>query len=975
VVAVIVALVVIGQAKEVRLQRNRAEEKGAEALREGARAAMMRGDLLETRAKLRGSLESQDSALARVLWLQLQENPQIGAVELGIFIKKLALSPDGRTVAAAGSNKLVYLVDVQTQAVRHLRGHTETVLPAAFSPDGEHLASGTYEGAVGLWNLERDTLTILSGHTRTAAGKVTSVAFSPDGKLLASASYDKTIRLWDVETGAEKLVLDTGNRGGTVTFDPEGRMLASTGDDSLIRIWDVASAAEKRRLEGHTATTSAVAFSRDGRMIASTSYDRTVRLWDAKSGEQVRELGGLTDIGTGVAFSPDGKLVAAGSYDRIVRVWDTATGGQVKSITGHRDIVTDVVFGPEGRELYSAGADKTIRIWNLRAGEPRAVRGGHTDRAMGVAFSPDGELLASTGTGKSVRLWDVASGALLKVMLGHEAIVGCVRFSPDGKLLASGSIDGTVRIWDTATGNEVDVLGQQETGVYDLAFSPDGNILASGCNDNTVRLWDVGTGTQLRKLDGHAHKPCSLAFSPDGRFLASGSRDKTVRIWDGFTGEPVQVLTGHEHWACPVRFDPKSKRLASASTDETVRIWGVDSWRSKLAGRLGGDPYAIWLAEDRLAATVEDAKNDRVLLWNGATGDSIPIDLTATSMLRAAYSPDGTRVATSTDEGNVILWDAATGRRVWRSPLLKRDPPAVLTHLGWQGLGASSAGDLAPEARWRDAVETRVSIASQSDDGAILCALTHAGEIELWNLQRDERLFADRVEGLVQVVALPDGCLARTATGEVRHYRSSGSHRVLFDRAGAVSYQSPRQEILVASDREVRTFDGSGKETAIREVGRGITALTRVGDMLVLGFQEGNIQLLALEQQAADAAPQGVDFNFEGVPSSTVRRLLAGPMDTLVASYDSGFLGIWSLTTGTLLYHFRLHGPVEHLLLDDNVLYAATRLGDHHKLDLGVLDRGYCDLMREVWQAVPVIWSEGRAAAQAPPDDHECMSP
>jgi WD40 repeat protein len=975
VVAVIVAAVVIGQAKEVRLQRNRAEEKGAEAQREGARAAIARGDLLETRAKLRGSLESQDSALARVLWLQLQENPQIGSVELGIFIKQLAIAPDGGTVAAAGSNGLVYLVDVQTQAVRHLRGHTDIVYTTAFSPDGRRLATGTSRGDVGLWDLERDTFTILRGHKQEPAGKVTSVAFSPDGQLLASASNDRTIRLWDVGSGAEKIVLDTENRGGSVTFDPEGRLLASTGADSLIRLWDVASAAEKLRLSGHAATTSAVAFSGDGRMIASTSHDRTVRLWDAKSGEQVRELGGLTDIGTGVAFSPDGKQVAAGSYDRTVRVWDTATGSQIKSIAGHRDIVTAVAFGPAGRVLYSAGADKTIRIWNLEAGEPRAVRGGHATRALGVAFSPGGELLASVGTDKSVRLWDVESGALLQALTGHGAIVSGAAFSPDGNLLASGSIDGTVRLWDVATGNEVDVLGKHETGVYDVAFSPDGNTLASGCNDNTVRLWDVGTGTERRKLEGHKHKTCSLDFSPDGRFLASGSRDTTVRIWDGFTGEPIETLTGHKDWACPVRFDPAGKRLATASSDKTVLVWDVDTWDSKLAGRHGGNPHAMWFADDQLAAIVKRDQEDPVVLWNRSQEQEIPIELNGIAMRRAAYSPDGTLVATSTDEGNVILWDVTNGRRVWRAPLLKRDPPAVLTHLGWQSLGPSSAGELTPETKWRAAIEDRVSIASQSADGKNLCARTHGDEIELWSLTRDERLFSDRIEGLSQVVALPDGCLALTTVGEVRLYRSSGSHQKLFDGANAVSFESQRQQILVATDREVRIFDVDGNEAAVHEVGRGVTALTRIGDLLVLGFQEGNIQLLSSQGAAAGSGLGAGDFSFEEVPSSSVRRLLAGPMETLVVGYDNGFLGIWSLRSGTLLHHFRLHGPLEHMLLDGSTLYTATRLGDHQKLDLGVLGRDYCDLMREVWQAVPVVWSEGRAMAQPPPTDHECSSP
>jgi hypothetical protein len=108
------------------------------------------------------------------------------------------------------------------------------------------------------------------------------------------------------------------------------------------------------------------------------------------------------------------------------------------------------------------------------------------------------------------------------------------------------------------------------------------------------------------------------------------------------------------------------------------------------------------------------------------------------------------------------------------------------------------------------------------------------------------------------------------------------------------------------------------------------------------------------------------------VPASEVRSFLPGPLDTLIAGYANGFLGIWSLRTGTLLYELRLHGPIEHLLFEGETLYAASTLGDHVTLDLGVLGRPYCDLMREVWAAVPVAWSDGHAIAQPPPNDHPC---
>ncbi len=79
-----------------------------------------------------------------------------------------------------------------------LEGHREPVSSLAFSPQGQILASGSYDSTVRLWRVPDGTpLHTLEGHT----GSVHAVAFSPDGTLLASGSEDGTVRLWGVAGG------------------------------------------------------------------------------------------------------------------------------------------------------------------------------------------------------------------------------------------------------------------------------------------------------------------------------------------------------------------------------------------------------------------------------------------------------------------------------------------------------------------------------------------------------------------------------------------------------------------------------------------------------------------------------------------------------------------------------------------------------------------------------------------------------
>ena len=69
---------------------------------------------------------------------------------------------------------------------------TQYVNAAAWSPDGQLLATGGTDGSVHLWAPDGTPLSLLRGHS----GPIEALAWSPAGRLLASASDDKTIRLW-----------------------------------------------------------------------------------------------------------------------------------------------------------------------------------------------------------------------------------------------------------------------------------------------------------------------------------------------------------------------------------------------------------------------------------------------------------------------------------------------------------------------------------------------------------------------------------------------------------------------------------------------------------------------------------------------------------------------------------------------------------------------------------------------------------
>ncbi len=846
-------------------EKGRALVSLAEAEREASSAARARGDWLEARARLRASLELEDSQAARALWAQLEREPRLWELDLGEAMLDVEFAPrpdpaSGQVWLAAPVGTSIRVLDARDgQLVRLLRGARSTQTAVAWSPDGRRLAAAGQDGALRLWDVAAGRLLAeCPGHGASVFG----LAFSPDGARLASGGDDRMVRIWDAR--ALQPLAELAGHGAAVmgvAFRPDGRVLASSGFDLGLRLWDLQAGrviAEFAQAEG---AGRALAFSPDGRLLVTG--DRQIRVRDGASGEVLRTVAGPSDLIFELGFDRGGEHMAVASFDRAARVYRVGTWEPLAIFDGHRDRVHGVSFSPDGRSLASAGLDHVLRLWSLERRARSPAPRGHRGYVWGLAAAPDGARLASGGQDGEVRVWDAPTGRELAVFQHGESVTQ-VAFHPDGaRLLSLGG--GLLHVWDLARGRRAQVLGGPAENLWDFALRPDGEELALRGLDGAVRVVDTDRGAERRRLEVGSYGSAP-AWSPDGRRLAVGHADGSLSLWDARSGRRLDGARAHELSVLRVMFSPDGRRLASTSYDHQVRVW-------------------------------EPGQGEPRRLWGCAT----------CTLLGLAWTPDGAGLALGLSDGRIVLLDVDGGpERVFRAH------PRTVAELVFLG----QPGDL--------------RLASAGGEGAV----------RLWSLPGLRPAW--RPEG-----ARPEGLAGGRFPGATGLGEAGGA-------------------LLVATQEGLEIRPAAGGVARRLPVDGGAVAVARVGDDLVLAYPDGSVDVRAWD----DGRPRpGV--RLRGLPGVRVTRLAAGPRGLLGLGFESGEVGLWQLPGGARLLGEKMHGPVERLHFGRDTLEAESELGDRAALPLADLLAPRCDLLRRVWDEVPVRWEDGQARLTGPPA-HPC---
>jgi RNA polymerase sigma factor (sigma-70 family) len=372
----------------------------------------------------------------------------------------VAVSPDGRTLAAAGAGHTPLLIDLATgKDVFAPTGHQSAVRSIHYSADGQTIITRGDDGTVRRWDAA----------TGREAGRA---VLPPDDPAAPLAGF----RDW--------LTPQLSSGDTTAPLSGDGSTFVTAERAGPVHVWDTATGKEVGAFRAEGQGSYPPALSADGSALALTdTRERVVHVRD-RAGKELHSfelpaapplLPGMNapvDPAKAPVFSPDGKLLAVRSDTRLV-VHSLATGREVGRLSfPPGKAAGGVVFSPDGRSLALDRQDGTVGLWEVATGRERHVFGtrsktgpdkppaldargkpiesfGAPRLSVPVAFSGDGRLLA-LARGRAVTVWDAATGKELARLEGHGGDVTAVAIAPDGRSLATGSTDTTALVWDVA---------------------------------------------------------------------------------------------------------------------------------------------------------------------------------------------------------------------------------------------------------------------------------------------------------------------------------------------------------------------------------------------------------------------------------------------------------------------------------------------------------------------------------------------
>jgi eukaryotic-like serine/threonine-protein kinase len=538
------------------------------------------------------------------------------ALEIPLFAKQSALSPDARSMLASDPG----LFD--GMRMRWRPSKLGNISALAWSPDGRFLASGSPGSYLRVWEVASGTYAWFS-----PLDSISKIEFSRDGAYLVA------VRTKSDGASGELFIIDTATKAivrKITDIRPTFSVLVPMDEVVFVRVSGeierqiIATGAVISKVEGN-ASISRIAAASDGERIATLdSSGARITIWDLPSGKPLQRFSNPSgERFRDFIFSHDGKELAGVGTDHLLRIIDCETATELRHFRGHSDEILGVRYSPSGAFLATAGNDQTCRIWpKMRQAE--TVKSDIDPLPIVAAAKSSPHVLIQQSDG-SVECWNRETRASSKTPPGEKRTA--LGFMPDGTgyltVRQISRVEGVLEHWDfggsapTSRWSFSSTIGDWhiaaampdlsalaisdgksvfefipirsaakqrslnvERRVFDrFSFTPDGRYMLGHTWPNRVCIWNTESGELLLRRAISKGSVSAAVISPDSKLLASGGDDNVITIHDIPSGQPIATLRGHKAEVKSLAFSGDGKTLASSALDQTLRVWHTATWR------------------------------------------------------------------------------------------------------------------------------------------------------------------------------------------------------------------------------------------------------------------------------------------------------------------------------------------------------------------------------------------------------------
>uniref|UniRef100_A0A2K5XXW6 Uncharacterized protein n=1 Tax=Mandrillus leucophaeus TaxID=9568 RepID=A0A2K5XXW6_MANLE len=262
---------------------------------------------------------------------------------------------------------------------------------------------------------------------------------------------------------------------------------------------------------------------------------------------------------------------------------------------------------------------------------PIMLLSGHEGEVYFFKFHPNGSTFPSAGFDRLMLSWNVYgdcdNSAILK---GHSGAVMELHNNTDGSMLFSASTDKTVAVWDSETGKRVKSLKGHTSFVNSCYLA---SLFALAVT-MAVKLWDIWKKGAIQTFRNMYQVLAVTPNDPSDQII-SGGIDNDIKVWDLHQNKLMYTMTGHADSGTGLSLSSEGSCLLSSAMDNTVLAWDV--W-----------PFA--------------PKERCVKIFQGNVHNF------EKNLLRCSWSPDGSKIAASSADRFVYVWDTTSRRILYKLP-------------------------------------------------------------------------------------------------------------------------------------------------------------------------------------------------------------------------------------------------------------------------------------------------------------------